>query len=190
MTAFAFGTLPNVAKVQADRADQAGDSGESEEGYPPAARLTPEMVDHVVTVVMREINDFIGAKPPGGQRAIASKMFMAQPTLNRLLKKREGLGVDLLLALRAYLAQAGRPMTLDEILGLPPASSPAETSDAEKAMSDLVRRVAILEEMVRAVFAKGEMTPAEKKRVLDELARTRETAAGNRGARRKKRRSA
>lgn len=53
---------------------------------------------------------------PGGQREIARRMHLAQPTLNRLIKKGEGVGVDVLLGLRAYFEEEGRAMTLEEIL--------------------------------------------------------------------------
>lgn len=79
---------------------------------------------------------------PGGQRAIAEQMHIAQPTLNRLIKKGEGVGLDLVLGLRAYFRDIGEPRTLDEILWEPDAAK-------RPVSEDVVRKLRYLEAKAR-----------------------------------------
>lgn len=104
------------------------------------------MVDRVIELVEGEIRDYFGPKYPGGQRAIAEQMHLAQPTLNRLLKKGEGVGLDLVLALRAYLIEQGRPRTIDDILGL---TAPEEVTPSPPSSAIESRIKAVEEQLAR-----------------------------------------
>lgn len=118
------------------------------------------------------------------QRDFAEKIHLAQPTLNRLLKKREGVGVDVLLAVRAYLAEVGRPSTIDQILGLQSASSVHETHEgAVRSMDALVLRLVDLEKAVQGLQTQGAVKAAQKKQALIAIEKTKMGAAGNRDAR-------
>jgi plasmid maintenance system antidote protein VapI len=145
-------------------------------------RLTPEMVERVIALIETEIRDHFGPKYPGGQRAIAVLMHVAQPTLNRLLKKREGVGLDVCLALRAYLAESGRPMTIDQMLGLTPAAA-TETPEAVRSMAALTERFIKLEAEVRALQTRRDLKEAEKHRALIAVEKAKHAAVGNRDAR-------
>lgn len=84
-------------------------------------RLTPEMAERVIGLIKEQMATRFAPPPgkksfPGGQRVIAEKMHIAQPTLNRLILKGEGVGLDTVLGLRAYFRDIGHPMTIDEIL--------------------------------------------------------------------------
>lgn len=115
-------------------------------------------------------------------------MFLAQPTLNRLLKKREGVGLDLVLALRAYLAASGRPMSIDEILGLRPTVAEAKKVEPDVAdhYDQLAARLKHLEEMVLSVFTSGEIKVSEKRKLLERVQRSRLAAIGTRELQKKR----
>lgn len=96
------------------------------------------MVEHVRALLKREIEERFPKRPgqrgnPGGQRAIAEKFHMSQAALNGILTGKKEFGIDVLLGIRAYFVETGRPMTVDELLGLtadgvsrqePPAAPP------------------------------------------------------------------
>ena len=145
------------------------------------------MVTHLRGLLEKEIRERFPVPEgqrtyPGGQRAIADAMHVSQPLLNQFLKGKKDVGLDVLLGIRAYFIETGRPMTLDELLGLKDAREQAEGG----AMID---RLAHLEAQVQALVAAGPRVPGAK-RVRQEVERARLTAVGTREAQRKAREGA
>ena len=114
-----------------------------------AYELTEEMVERVRKLVSEELDTRFrppkGQKSfPGGQRAIAQQMHISHATLNLcFIQKTKEFGIDVLLGLHAYFAETGRPMTLDQMLGI------GAGSQAEAATSRVLEeRLRLLEAQV------------------------------------------
>ncbi len=145
-------------------------------------RLTPAMVERVISLICEQIEQRFHPPPgkdkfPGGQRAIAEAMHLAQPTLNRLLVKKEGVGLDLVLGLRAYFRDIGHPMTIDELLW-------EHEAGARPASEEVVTRLMQLEDRARQ-FVEHPPSKKEARKYWEEVQRLRLTVAGTIGARRK-----
>jgi hypothetical protein len=152
-------------------------------------RATPEMFKHLKALIEREIEERF-PKPegqrsyPGGQRAIAEAMHVSQPSLNQILREEvPTVGIDVLLGLRAYFTERGRPMSVDDLLGLPSAVAEAQSADG------MIARLTALEAQVQRLAAAGPRVPGAKK-LRDEVERARLTAVGTREAQRKTREGA
>ncbi len=144
-------------------------------------RLTPEMAKRVIDLVEDQIAKRFRPPPgktsyPGGQRAIAEAMHIAQPTLNRLRNHGQGIGLDLVLGLRAYFRDIGHPMTIDEILW-------EHEAGARPASEDVLARLMELEERAKA-FVESPPSKKEARKYWEEVQRLRLTVAGTIGAQR------
>jgi hypothetical protein len=99
-------------------------------------RLTGDMLNHVRALVRREIATNFPTPPgqrtnPGGQARIAKQLNMSQATLNTcFVSGTKAFSIGVILGIHAYFAKAGRPISLDRMLGLTTAGL-VETLDSE-----------------------------------------------------------
>lgn len=140
---------------------------------PKSEDLPKEIVDHVAEFVEGLIaSEFTtsGGKP-WAERKVAEAIGIAQPTLNKL-RNRRGFGVRTLLALRAYTGQ-----TIDAILGY---EIPERKVDSAGQIEELQKQIDALASVVAAQSG-GRPGPHSKAgKALEELARARRRAAGQR----------
>lgn len=67
---------------------------------------------------------------PGGQRAVAVAVRVSQALLNQFLSGKKSVGIDALIAFRAFFVEGGTPMTIDELLGLDTDTDPDDPPES------------------------------------------------------------